>query len=152
MAGRGPAPKDPSKRARRNAEPTPLRVIEAPPVAQPDLPTFHVEEDGELVEFAWPAVTQEWWSMWRESPLSAEFTASDWSFLLDTAVLHARFWSGSMSVAAELRLRMGKFGTTPEDRARLRIQFAQADEADERRGTRKSASSKDRYSGLKLAE
>lgn len=152
MAGRGPTPKDPSKRARRNAEPTALKVIVAPPVVQPDLPTMHVEEDGELVEFHWPAVTQEWWTMWAESPLSTEFTASDWSFLADTAVLHARFWSGSMSVAAELRLRVAKFGATPEDRARLRIQFAQADEADERRGTRQSGGSRDRYSGLRLAE
>ena len=152
MAGRGPTPKDPSKRARRNADPVALKVIVAEPVAQPELPTFQVEEDGALVEFVWPAVTQEWWRMWRESPLSAEFTASDWSFLLDTAVLHAKFWSGSTSAAAELRLRVAKFGATPEDRARLRIQFAQADEADERRGTRKAASARDRYSGLRLAE
>lgn len=151
MAGRGPAPKDPSKRARRNKEPVPFRVIQADPVAQPPLPTFEVEEDGQLVEFVWPGRTQEWWRMWAESPLSAEFTSTDWSELLDTALLHARFWRGDKNVAAELRLRVAKFGATPEDRARLRITFAQADEADEKRGTRQS-SSKERYSGLKLAE
>lgn len=151
MAGRGPAPKDPSRRARRNKDPQPLRVIHAEPVAQPDLPTVHVEDDGELVEFQWPAVTQEWWRMWAESPLSAEFTASDWSFLLDTAVLHARLWSGNASAAAELRLRVAKFGATPEDRARLRITFAQADDADEKRGTRQP-SSRERHAGLRLAE
>lgn len=141
MAGRGPAPKDPSKRARRNADPVPLRVIVAEPVPQPELPAGR----------SWPDATRDWWGMWGASPLSAEFTASDWSFLLDTAVLHAEFWSGKMSVAAELRLRVAKFGATPEDRARLRIQFAQADEADERRGTRKAASARERYRGLKLA-
>lgn len=151
MAGRGPAPKSPDRRARRNKEPVPLRVITAEPVPQPDLPTFHVEEDGELVEFVWPARTQEWWSMWGESPLSAEFTATDWSELLDTALLHAKFWSGKLSLAAELRLRVAKFGATPEDRARLRITFAQADEADEKRGTRQS-SSRSRFGDLKLAE
>lgn len=150
MAGRGPAPKDPSKRARRN-KPADVRVIHAEPVAQPDLPTFEVEEDGELVEFVWPARTQDWWQMWADSPLSAEFTSTDWSELLDTALLHARFWRGDKTVAPELRLRVAKFGATPEDRARLRITFAQADEADEKRGTRQS-SSKERYSGLKLAE
>ena len=87
MAGRGPAPKDPSRRARRNADPAALRVITAEPAAQPDLPSFHVEKDGELVEFRWPARTEEWWQMWGESPLAAEFTSTDWSELLDTAVL-----------------------------------------------------------------
>lgn len=151
MAGRGPAPKDPSKRARRNKDPQPFRVIVAEPEPQPDLPTIQVEEDGELVEFVWPAATQAWWSMWGKSPLSAEFTGSDWSYLLDTALLHARLWMGQVSVAAELRLRLERFGATPADRARLRITFAQADEADERRGTRQP-SSRDRYEGLRLAE
>lgn len=152
MAGRGPSPKDPSRRVRRNPDPVPMKVIQCDPASQPDLPTFLVEEDGNLVEFQWPAVTQEWWAMWGDSPLSDDFMASDWSFLLDTAVLHAKFWSGVMSAAPELRLRVAKFGATPEDRARLRIQFAQADVADEQRGTRKTATSKGRYPGLKLAE
>jgi hypothetical protein len=151
MAGRGPAPKDPSQRARRNKPSGPdFRVIVADPVDQPDLPTVMVEEDGELVEFVWPAVTQHWWAMWRESPLSSEFTASDWSFLLDTALLHAKFWSGSSSAGAELRLRVAKFGATPEDRARLRIQFAQADEADAKRPEKRAGGS--RREGLRLAE
>jgi hypothetical protein len=150
MAGRGPAPKNPEQRARRN-KPAELRVIHAEPVPQPDLPSFHIERDGELVEFVWPARTEQWWRMWGESPLAAEFTATDWSELLDTAVLHAQFWRGRTSVAAELRLRVAKFGATPEDRARLKITFAQADEAEERRGTRQS-SSRERYDGLRLAE
>jgi hypothetical protein len=89
-----------------------------------------IEKEGELVEFAWPARTLEWWTMWRDSPLSATFTSTDWSELLDTALLHARFWRGEVKLAGELRLRVAKFGATPEDRARLRITFAQADEAE----------------------
>jgi hypothetical protein len=81
----------------------------------------------------WPAQTVAWWRMWDESPLSAEFTANDWSELMDTALIHARLWSGDIKAAAELRLRVAKFGATPEDRARLRITFAQADQADEKR-------------------
>jgi hypothetical protein len=130
MAGFGPPPKDPSRRARTNKDPVPLRVITAEPVSQPDLPTFEVEHDGELTEFVWPARTVEWWRMWRESPLAADFTSTDWSELLDTALLHAKFWSGDAKLASELRLRVAKFGATPEDRARLRITFAQADEAE----------------------
>lgn len=152
MAGRGPAPKDPSRRARSNKDPVEIRVIEAEPVPQPELPTFdiQVEVDGKVVtqEFTWPARTREWWQMWNDSPLSAEFTSTDWSELLDTALIHAKFWSGQTSVGNELRLRTAKFGSTPEDRARLRIQFAQADEADEKR-TRPPSS---RHAGLRLAE
>lgn len=137
MAGRGPAPKDPNRRARTNKDPIGLRVITAAPVKQPALPEFDLEiaVDGEIVsqKFEWPERTRDWWRMWAESPLSAEFTSTDWSELLDTAVLHARFWKGDVKLAAELRLRVAKFGATPEDRARLRIQFAQADEAEERR-------------------
>lgn len=151
MAGRGPAPKSPDRRGGHGKKET-LRVIHATPTPQPPLPTFEVEQDGELVEFVWPARTQEWWSMWGESPLAAEFTSTDWSELLDTALLHARFWkTGATSVAAELRLRVAKFGATPEDRARLRITFAQAEEADQKVGTR-ATSSRDRYQGLNLAE
>jgi hypothetical protein len=84
--------------------------------------------------------------MWGTSPLSDRFSANDWSELLDTAVLHGRFWSGSVTVAAELRLRVAKFGATPEDRARLRITFAAADEADAKRPAPPKA--KETYAGL----
>ena len=147
MAGRGPQPKDPSRRARTNKDPMALRVITAAPMIQPDLPTVMVEEDGELTEFIWPAVTLEWWKMWAVSPLSADFTSTDWSELRDTAKLHAEFWQGKSSVASELRLRVAKFGATPEDRARLRITFAQADDAEDKRPVAKS--SRARRGGLK---
>ena len=149
MAGRGPQPKDPNRRARRNKDPVPLKVIAAAPTAQPELPRFEVERDGELTEFTWPARTVEWWQMWEDSPLSEEFTATDWSELLDTAVIHARFWRGDVKLAGELRLRVAKFGATPEDRARLRITFAQADEAEEKRDGHGGGSSRERRGGLR---
>lgn len=109
-----------------------LRIITAQPVEQPSLPVIeHVvlDENGKprKKRFTWPMVTRRWWKMWGESPLSAEYTETDWSFLLDTAYLHALYWKGDYRVAGELRLRVAKFGATPEDRARLRIQFAVAD-------------------------
>ena len=135
MAGRGPAPKDPNKRARRNGDPVALRVLTAEPMAQPPLPDFDVqiEVDGDLVSqsFAWPARTREWWQMWADSPLSGDFTSTDWSELLDTALIHAQFWNGNVKVAGELRLRVAKFGATPEDRARRRIAFASAEMAED---------------------
>jgi hypothetical protein len=102
--------------------------------------------DGE----AWPARTKAWWKMWGESPQAKArlFSASDWSELMDTALLHARLWTGDVRVAAELRLRVAKFGATIEDRARLRISFAQADEADAKRPA--SSSAAERYADLRV--
>lgn len=139
MAGRGFAPKPSDRKAGHGKDAHGLRVITATPIGQPDLPTFEIEVDGELVDFTWPARTREWWQMWADSPLSAEFTSTDWSELLDTAMLHARFWRGDTKLAAELRLRVAKFGATPEDRARLRITFAQADDAESKPRARSSS-------------
>ncbi|WP_405960603.1 hypothetical protein OG235_24730 [Streptomyces sp. NBC_00024] len=133
MAGRGPQPKQPGRRARANKDPVPQTILRFEQAEPPELPTLSVMKDGELVEYAWPARTLDWWEMWKASPQAEHFSSTDWDFLLDTAVVHARLWSGEMSAAAELRLRVAKFGATPEDRARLRMQFAQADEADSKR-------------------
>lgn len=119
MAGRGPAPKDPAKRRRRNAEPVPTTVIsDDGAVRGPDLPAG----------YDWPAQTQRWWETWRTSPQSQTLTATDWDFLMDTALLHAELWAGNGSVASELRLRVAKFGATPEDRLRLRMQIGEPEE------------------------
>lgn len=154
MAGRGPAPKDPKRRARRNADPIASRVIQITPSEQPSLPTFYVtDEDGARRRFQWPTATKRWWEMWARSPLAADFTENDWSELLDTALVHARHWAGDTKAAAELRIRAAKFGATPEDRARLRIQFAQADEADEKRRTsRAGADMRGAYKGLRAVD
>src|SRR5918995_985 len=60
----------------------------------------------------WPQPTLDWWEMWK----------------------------AEVSAGPELRLRVAKFGATPEDRARLRMQFAQADEADGKRPAGTSSS------------
>jgi hypothetical protein len=111
MAGRGPAPKDPRDRARRNPPRYPTLVIDGPPSPQPPLPA--TMPDGE----PWPDRTRQWWAMWGRDPRSAEFREPDWSFLCDTAVLHGLFWRGESSAASELRLRVAKLGANPGDRA-----------------------------------
>ncbi len=70
--------------------------------------------------YEWPDATLAWWQHWRESP-QAQFIETDWSFLLDTALIHAEFWRGYLSRGAELRLRVAKFGATAEDRRRLKL-------------------------------
>ena len=118
MAGRGPAPSGRRSRARDEKLSAPVvEVVADEQLRGPDLP--------ESVD--WPAATVAWWDTWRSSPLTQTWTPTDWDFLLDTAVLHAEFWSGNLSVAAELRLRVAKFGATPEDRARLKVSIKTPD-------------------------
>ena len=149
MAGRGPAPKDPARRARRNKGPE-MHIIESAPVPQPKLPARM--PNGE----PWPQITRAWWRMWGKDPLAAEFRATDWAELRDTAVLHGLYWSGEVKLAGELRLRTAKFGATAEDRARLRIQYAAADEADDKRDRRRAGAAgeetKKRYEGLRAVD
>lgn len=136
MAGRGPAPKDPAKRRRRNADPIPTTVLaEDGQLRGPELPAG----------YDWPAQTQAWWQTWRESPQAQTLTKTDWDFLLDTALLHAELWSGNGSVASEVRLRVAKFGATPEDRARLRMQIGDDPDA-----PAKVAPKANRYAHLKV--
>jgi hypothetical protein len=132
-------PKEPGKRARRNQDPIGTTVLTFVPGEQPFLPADH----------EWSPMTVKWWELWRTAELSNTFTDLDWSFLLDTAVLHTRFWTGDMKAAAELRLRVAKFGMTPEDRARLRIVFADADEKDQKRSTSSTQPTTGGYEGLR---
>lgn len=154
MAGRGPAPKPPGTKAGHSKDVVPLRIVEVVPVARPELPEFTlmVKLDGELVsqEFEWPVMTRDWWDALELHPLKSEFIDADWSYLLDTARLHAAFWMGKLDAAAEIRLREAKYGFTPEDRARLRIQFAQATGA-EVEVSKQVSSAKDRMQGIRKA-
>lgn len=84
----------------------------------PDLPIDVLPGDEE-----WHVRTQAWWATWRRSPQAQTFTTTDWDFLIDTALMHHTMWSkGRWEFASELRLRAAKFGATPEDRLRLRMQ------------------------------
>jgi hypothetical protein len=114
MPGRGPAPKPQAERRRRNIEPAPTVVVADGEKHGPALP----------VGWEWPEETIQWWDTWRSSAQAALFNGTDWSFLTDSAVLHAALWAGNLSVAGELRLRVAKFGATPEDRARLRMEIS----------------------------
>ena len=138
MAGRGPRPKDPARRARKDSSgiaPTILRFEYAEQPALPD-------------EIPWPERTMQWWQMWADSPQAEHFGSTDWDFLLDTALIHADVWAGNLDRMNELRVRVAKFGATPEDRARLRMQFAEADEADAKRGPA-AETSRQRYGNLR---
>jgi hypothetical protein len=142
MPGRGPAPKPASRRARTNKDPVPTTTLRFEFSPQPALPSL-----GE--DFDWHVQTVKWWDMWGRAPQAQNFTESDWQFLIDTALMHHAMWSkGQWTLAAEVRLRVAKFGATPEDRARLRMVFADADEKDEKRAAKKASVSREKFGPL----
>lgn len=94
-----------------------------------------VEDDGELRgpllpegvlpdDEDWHPRTRQWWDTWRRSAQAQVFIDTDWDFLLDTALLHHVMWTkGRWEFASEVRLRAAKYGATPEDRMRLKLQI-----------------------------
>ena len=118
MAGRGPAGK--GKRARDRDTP---EFAELPPPAElygEPLPEG-VLPDGE----SWHAQTLALWASLRGSPLLKDEPALGWQFLVDTALMHHTMWTkGKWEFASEVRLRVAKFGATPEDRMRLKVKIA----------------------------
>jgi hypothetical protein len=96
---------------RRNAVPAVVAVASDATERGPELPE----------RYEWPPETREWWQNWRESPQAQTFTATDWDYLRDTALLHAALWDGDRSVESGLRLRVAKFGATPADRIAMRL-------------------------------
>lgn len=115
MAGRGPAPKGRNSRDR-------------------DTPAFaQLEADGQLYgdplpegvlpdDEEWHPQTVKWWDSLRRFPLLADEPDIGWQFLIDTALMHHTMWTkGRWEFASELRLRVAKYGATPEDRMRLKI-------------------------------
>lgn len=106
-----------------------MRVVQNEAVPAPGLPRLMPDGD------AWPQQTLKWWRVWRSSPLTEDYRAEDWQDLLDCATIHGRLWRGEMKAAAELRLRMARHGATREDRARLRIVFATAEQIEKKSKT-----------------
>lgn len=117
MAGRGPAPK--GKRARDRDTPEVTTVKSTKKLHGPALPKG-VLPDGE----AWHPQTIALWKSLRESPLLAHEPDLGWQFLIDTALMHHTMWTkGRWEFASEVRLRVAKFGATPEDRMRLKVKI-----------------------------
>ncbi|QNV38733.1 phage terminase small subunit [Rothia terrae] len=126
MAGNGPAPQKDA--IRRNKKPEFTQLIEDGSVHGPDLPEG-VLPDGQQ----WHPVTRQWWENWRSSPQATRMlSAPDWDYLLDTALIHHNMWmNGRWDFASEVRLRVAKFGATPDDRNRLRAEIVTVPEVSE---------------------
>ncbi len=119
MAGRGPAPKDPTKRRRRNVQSGSSTTVSADGrLRGPQLPRDEAPLTG-----TWHPRTKAWWLSWRKSPQAKTFVPTDWDFLLDTAMQHHLMWTfAKVDLANEIRLRVAKFGATVEDRMRLKME------------------------------
>lgn len=119
----GPAP-DP-RAIRRNKENKEKTLISS----DGELHGFPLPDDilfdkfGEIED--WHPATVRWWNAWRKAPQASQMLSEpDWLFLLDTALIHHSMWKNQKwEFANELRMRLAKFGATPEDRARLRMEI-----------------------------
>lgn len=120
MAGRGPAPA--VSRRRRNKDPHPETVVvDGGGLHGPPLPEGVLPDEQE----AWHPQTVALWESLRRSPLLADEPDLGWQFLIDTALMHHTMWAkGRWEFASEVRLRLAKYGATPEDRMRLKVKVA----------------------------
>ena len=118
MAGRGPAPK--ASRARKRDEQETELLVDDGALRGPELPEG-VLPDGE----DWHPQTRALWDALRRNPLLADEPDLGWQFLVDTALMHHTMWQkGRWEFASEVRLRVAKYGATPEDRQRLKVKIA----------------------------
>lgn len=120
MAGRGPAPKDPDKRLRRNKEVRSEITAPATPIDRP-MPECPYES-------GWMAQVEEWWLNWCASPMASQFLETDWFRLGTLAPLVQRVCAEQhMESIKELRLQEAQFGATIADRLRLKWDVAKPD-------------------------
>lgn len=139
MPGRGPAPKDPKTRKRKNRPPEVRELPTPEEAARNKVPALHKRDD----KIPWHDRVKEWWeSIWK-SPMASQWIDSDIKGgLRHLANLHQIVWtatSNSMMLAAmaEIRLQEVRFGLSPMDRTRLRWEVGKADEAEAKANKRK---------------
>ncbi|MDD6565969.1 MAG: hypothetical protein PUF11_04170 [Parafannyhessea umbonata] len=61
----------------------------------------------------WPEETEEWFESWRSSPVTDGWTPQQWSYLIDTALVHAEVWgSNNIAMLGELHRREAYMGVT----------------------------------------
>ncbi|AJC53986.1 hypothetical protein [Streptomyces sp. 769] len=111
MAGRGRAPK--ANAVRRNKPPFENKVSGAAQAGRELPEELNITTAG----------ARRFWDTWCRSPQVETFEETDWTELELTTVLVDRFHQGDTKLAAEIRLRVAKWGATTEDRSRLRMSF-----------------------------
>ena len=117
MAGRGPAPKNPKLRQRKNRSASAALIsADGAPMDPPKLPNA-------MRGHAWHARTRAWWNRLWKSPMASQWLASDVDGLFRLAILVDDYWkveSGARTaISKEIRMIEQKYGLTPDDRRRL---------------------------------
>ena len=144
--------KEPSQRARRNA-PTKMQVVQVQPVDQPSLPEIFGCEHNPITKKDWTTGALNLWSDLRDFASFGLLQNAQWSLLARGVALDDASLNGYPGMAKEARMHFAKFGITPADLAAMRIQFAQADQAEERRRTSRSAAdARGVYKGLQAVD
>ncbi|OLZ74254.1 hypothetical protein AV521_00735 [Streptomyces sp. IMTB 2501] len=69
------------------------------------------------------AGAKRFWKTWSSAPQTEDWMETDWAELEIVTKLVDAFYLGDMKYAGEIRQRVGKWGATTEDRARLRMSF-----------------------------
>ena len=141
MAGRGPAPKPPEERRRRNA-PAGGEWIDLPAeLTSAVLPTLPKRGKG---AGNWSARTRAAWTAWRADPATSQFGPADIQLVIDLAWLYEEWVRDPrVNLAGEIRQRMDALGLTPKGRQdrRWRLQpAAEIIELEDARPARTSAS------------
>lgn len=96
---------------------------------KPELPTSRtVLKDGEPVEYPLEKRTRQWWDAVSKMPHCVAWQDSDWSFAIETAMVHAVAAHGNISAMAELRMREKVMGTTMDARRDLRIRYVEPEQ------------------------
>lgn len=120
----GPAPKDPSVRARRNKSSTRAVLASDPDIEAPPLP------EG----IGWHSLTVRWWESLWESEMAPQYIDMDVHGLYRVAMLYNDYWlAESPKERAEIQVRLEKadadYGTNPMARRRLEWQIEQSEDA-----------------------
>ena len=151
---KGPVPKAPGVRQRRNRVTTQAVLPTVSEAAEREVPELFKRESGE-----WHPKVLEWWASVWTSPMAAEYLKSDvLGGLYVLAHVYQDFWKAESADARQkafLAMLKGweRFGLSPIDRRRLQWEVEKGDQAADRTTTRRQRkqSTTDPRAGLKLA-
>jgi hypothetical protein len=121
---KGPTPKPPELRQRRNRTSTRAAFVvdEEPRLRAPSLPKI---SEG----YVWHPLTEAWWRDTWASALSNEYIRIDIHAMYRLAALIDDFWKEpTKEKAAEIRQQTQAFGQTPLDRRRLQWEVQRVEE------------------------
>ena len=118
MPGRGPAPKNPKTRARRNEQNIPQREIVVSFVPQPALEDIYGDTNP-ATQQPWTDQTLQFWSTLATfPPLKTQgLQQTQWLDLARTMVIDDAFNRGDTRLGPERRLQLAQYGITPDSLA-----------------------------------